>query len=112
VLSYYRLRSVDNDGTSEVTKVVSVTQLSGKTVVKLFPQPTENQLNAQFETKIGGTAQVTVLDAAGRVIFTQKQATTEGVNNLQIPTADWAKGIYFLQIADGTTTLTEKFFKK
>ena len=61
LISYYRLRSVDVDGTEQISKIVSATQ-SGRQLAlnSVYPVPVQDELNVVFThcktiAKSGGT---------------------------------------------------------
>ncbi len=48
---------------------------------------------------------------AGNEMYIQALELLEGNNVFTIETANWAEGIYFIQIKTAEGTLTEKFLK-
>ena len=68
-LVYYRLKQVDTDGTSTYSPVRSVR--FGKVVpaIALFPNPATTATNLDLTALPAGSYQVSVLDAAGRVVL-------------------------------------------
>jgi hypothetical protein len=111
-VSYYRLKTMDVDGKESISKVVSVKQANVKGTFKVFPQPVADVATIQLESTTNGAGNITVSDASGRVVLTQKAVYTEGSNSLSISTQNLASGLYLIRLDNGLTTITERFIKR
>ncbi|WP_151089263.1 T9SS type A sorting domain-containing protein [Hymenobacter baengnokdamensis] len=89
---YYRLRSVDRDGSRTYSPVETVTLTPASAGLALFPNPTK-----ATTTLTGATAGTTiqVLDALGRVVSTTTADAT-GAATLALP-AGLASGVYIVR---------------
>jgi Secretion system C-terminal sorting domain len=104
---YYRLKIVDKDGKSTVSKIVSVA--FGKNLaVRVFPNPIRDELTIEWPTAVK-TRTIELVDVLGRSVFRQN---TEGVHLLKINTTNWQSGIYVLKISDGTSVFQQKIVKQ
>jgi hypothetical protein len=112
LMSYYRINTIDKDATEHLSPIVSVKQNTTKGAVKLFPQPANDNLTLQVESPITTKATIQVLDASGRLLWTQTADFTEGVNSFQVPTQNLTNGLYLMTVNNGITTFTEKFMKQ
>ncbi len=98
----------------EAPLATSVADLSNNVVVKIYPNPTAEQLNVQAILPKTSSVQLTVFDALGKMA-TNAEATAPGgelsttLNVKQLPA-----GIYWLEIRsmDDTIRTTQKFVKK
>ncbi|MDO7845145.1 right-handed parallel beta-helix repeat-containing protein [Hymenobacter sp. M29] len=75
-LVYYRLKQVDVDGTATYSLVRTVTFTATATAepaISLFPNPATSTTQLDLTTLPAGTYQVSVLDAAGRVVLSVKR---------------------------------------
>jgi hypothetical protein len=106
---YYRLRSVDFDGTEEFSRVVAVRYLSSN-AVQLFPNPASHEVNIQLNFIPAEQTIHVLTDLYGRTIrqfITRSQRET-----LTLPGI--LPGVYFLKTKSGKDTflnrlvLTEK----
>lgn len=70
-----------------------------------FPNPVSDMLNIPIKRKVEGQVQVTVTDAAGRIVMDQGVAMN-GADVLRVEAANLANGInlFSLRFADGSTT--------
>ena len=70
----------------------------GGVSVKVYPNPVGEMLNIAMETKNVAAADVTITDAVGRVVMSQRINTTSGNALLPVSTESWAAGIYFVNV--------------
>ena len=64
----------------------------------LYPNPTKNAINAQFEGLNEGKYLLMVVDNLGRTVFTQPFMSAANSVSLRIETNKWASGMYFLSV--------------
>lgn len=94
---YYRLRSVDTDGSEEVSEVRSV-KLNAQSKaaladINIFPNPATDYVNINATSKEKTEKSVTVYNAAG-----QMMTKTSFVNTTSIVTQDYNAGTYHMVI--------------
>jgi hypothetical protein len=90
---YYRLRSVDRDGTSAYSAVQVVMLTPAAVGLALFPNPTTTNATTLVGASVG--ARIQVLDAVGRVVTTATADAT-GAAELKLP-AGIASGVYVVR---------------
>jgi Secretion system C-terminal sorting domain len=111
-LSYYRLRTVDFDGSEQFSKVISVERKSGKFGIhKIFPSPTNGETTIDFSVIEKGTVELSVVDVLGKVVLQKNIAVTEGAYSEKINVAHLANGTYFLQLKSGFSIEQARFSK-
>ncbi|MEM9884724.1 MAG: fasciclin domain-containing protein, partial [Bacteroidota bacterium] len=65
----------------------------------LFPNPTTTELNIRVEASDDRSVDVQIIDTNGRIVkLFNSQAIFEGINTLQVPTADLTNGIYYFRM--------------
>ena len=67
-------------------------------VLNLFPNPTEREVTAQFESAMSGNFQYIITDLAGKVVAEQAFEAQEGMNILTIGLDQVGKGAYMVSI--------------
>jgi PKD repeat protein len=77
--------------------------LALNTEVRIFPNPTSNQLSIDTDLEI---SVITILDLTGKMILTTKQ------NTKTLSVADLSNGIYFIKLVTDEGTITKKFVKQ
>lgn len=108
---YYRLNSVDKDGSHAYSDVVLVSfghkDVSG---VVVYPNPFTENLTLNIMQHSEGVVNIEVLDIGGRVVTTPfVKNLTMGTNVLMLKELnDLSKGVYFIKIITGNEP---RFFK-
>jgi len=111
--NYYRLKMIDLDGTSDLSKVISVkTECHNKEKFILYPNPGVvgyGSLNLRLQST-SDKAHIHISDMYGRVIRKMVIETEiNEINTIQMEVADLIEGSYFLQIIDGIKEYSETF---
>jgi hypothetical protein len=111
--SYYRLRSLDLDGTEQFTKIISVVRKGGKFAInKVFPSPTHNEANIDFSTIEKGIVDLTVVDILGKVVFKKNITAGEGTHFEKMDVTNFVNGTYFVQLRSGSNFEQARFVKQ
>lgn len=112
-LSYYKLSQTDFNGASKSFEVITLLR-DGVSfgLVELAPVPARSNLDITFATPVNGTVEVTVFDAAGKLIHTQNADATNGLNSLSLNVTTYASGVYFVRFNNGVEVLTTRFVKE
>jgi hypothetical protein len=93
--SYYRIKSVDFDGTTEYSKTVMV-QFNALEI-STFPNPTTGKIFLQGVDK----AEIEIVNTLGKVV---SKFNFNGNSNSEIDLAQLPDGIYFISITQNQTT--------
>lgn len=74
-----------------------------------YPNPAKNQTTVAFELENNSDANITVTDMSGKVVYSEViQNANAGKNEMTISTANFANGIYFLNLATSNINAQEK----
>jgi uncharacterized repeat protein (TIGR01451 family) len=98
-VTYYRLKSVDIDKKSGLSKVVSVSHSTNTSFsFSLYPNPTSGQFVIKF-SQPAGEVRIRINDVRGKIIY-EKKISGIGANNLLIPInfPSLDSGVYFIQV--------------
>ena len=82
-------------------RVSSIKQQTIK-AIKLFPTPTSNIVQLEFDMLLQRNLQLKVIDVNGNELQSQLLQTNTGLNNILIDVSQYANGIYFIQINDAS----------
>jgi Secretion system C-terminal sorting domain len=97
--SYYRLRSVDFDGQDERSSIVSVTRRSGIFgMTGVYPSPTSDLVNIQFEAMEEALVTLKVTDTNGRLVLEQQVSAIKGDNLTELSLGNLPVGTYAIQL--------------
>ncbi|ODS84451.1 MAG: hypothetical protein ABS46_03475 [Cytophagaceae bacterium SCN 52-12] len=100
-LNFYRLKTVDLDGTSEISRVVSVD--FAKDVAEaafVYPNPASESIRFSNNLDLNRVKSVSVTDLRGNVVYTAGSISADG-----IPAARFRDGLHIIRVRmdDGTT---------
>lgn len=115
LLTYYRLKQVDIDGTyaySDIIKIDTDCTDSAGDILDIFPNPVSNSMQIRLYSNTHEHANIVVMGMQGRVLFKQAFALTEGPNFIDCNVADLAAGTYFVRIEGASSySKAHKFIK-
>lgn len=110
-VNYYRLVSIDNDGTIAVyaaIQTVKVTSLAGESV-QVYPNPVKgNVINLTLNGYAAGNYTYKLVNAAGATV--QQGNVSYGSSNVTIATTASA-GVYVLYLSNGNSVVKTKLVK-
>lgn len=108
--NYYRLKSLDNDGTFEYSAIIAVKN-SIKSQLSVYPNPVkaDGRFKLQLpDALMNGVQSVKLLDGSGKMIWAKGNASE--MKDLAVPSG-FAKGTYFLQVLYNNELITLKVMK-
>ncbi|MBL7982005.1 MAG: hypothetical protein JNL52_09370 [Flavobacteriales bacterium] len=110
----YRLRSVDQDGSSTTSDVVAVIFRAAPGALRAFPNPTEGDLNIDLDVVHDGSHSLRILDASGRLVRVVQQSFAAGPQRFSTWVGELAAGPYemTLEAPDGTVLQTGRLMKQ
>jgi len=110
----YRLRQIDFNGNSELSKsaCVNISEEKITTEVLPTPNPFNNSLQLNYATATEGNAHIEVVDMLGKVQLQTNEHVNKGANSIHLNTETLPLGIYFLRVSQGSEVLTKRIVKK
>jgi len=101
-LSYYRLKSVDQDGHfgySQVVRLKRNNSTDGNAYI--YPNPAQSELSFVYKATIDDTKlYVEVLDVTGRVVMKQDEIVNAGSTTMTLNISSLANGNYIIRYND------------
>ncbi len=111
-VSYYRLDQTDFDGTTASSEVISlVRDQVGFSITTIAPTPAVEYVDVSFLSGDDRMVELNVIDLLGRNIGSFEINATTGNNTLRLDLNEYAVGVYFIQLDNGDSVLTQKFIK-
>lgn len=101
--NYYRLKSIDNDGSFAYSKTVAIETGKGKKSIKIFPTNTEGVVHIQNDDLTG--VNVSVFNAMGQLVYANKSTNSVDLSGI-------VAGLYFIEVQTGNGKVVEKVFKR
>lgn len=101
------LTSQNHCGSQSVSKVIGVNELNNlsESTFSVLPNPFVNQLNLQFKTM--ESAQITILDLTGKILFDKEYKQESITLNLE----DLTSGQYLLKVKQDSKNTVQKIIK-
>lgn len=97
--------------TVDVSVTVGIEEKEAFNSISLYPNPTANIANLNFNLKNESDIQVLVFDIAGKIIFDAKETNVlTGENNIAIDMINMNNGIYFVTIKADKAVVTKRLF--
>lgn len=109
--AYYRVRLVRENGTNVTSNTLAIEQqfMNDLELIKMFPNPAENNLNVVLSSKTETTYQLTLSTLNGQKVFDHSQTVQNGLTYTSIDVREFQNGFYLLTLAkDGKTLSTHK----
>jgi hypothetical protein len=75
-----------------------------------YPNPVSTELTVEFGSESAQNANLTLRDAAGRIVYAESKAAAEGFNSAKVSVDGLASGIYMLQLQMNDRTEQIKVF--
>jgi len=79
--------------------------------MKVSPNPVSGSFSLTFNSDLQGISECRILNVIGETIYNETIETT-GVLQKDINVSSFAKGIYFIEIVNGTSIYRSKFIKE
>jgi hypothetical protein len=93
--NYYRLKSIDLDGSFRYSDVIMVYTGSSNTI-KLYPNPNERTFTLELQDDMGLPVNLSLVDRLGRSLYTE--VLSANTTQVQLP-ATVEAGIYFVKLS-------------
>jgi hypothetical protein len=98
-ITYYRLKQTDFNGKFSYSQIISIeNKLDQITVSNIHPNPTNDEVNFDFYSPVGGVIKIKIMDIAGRCVAVKTQNIEEGKTSLNTQMNSLAKGVYSLKV--------------
>jgi len=101
-------REIINASEHSLNIVTDVEKVSSIINYSIYPNPTNNFINLNFNLNNSKNISVSIVNSLGQEVYNNTDNYYSGFNYLEIDCKNWSKGIYLIQINDGNIINTEK----
>jgi hypothetical protein len=113
---YYRLKDVGLNGnvTYSEIKMIRISNISNQNIgLQAFPNPYMDKVTINFESKISGTSEIRMINAAGAVIMKMEPIVNKGSNTFHFQNLTSQRpGLYVVNIlVNGQSIGSQKIIK-
>ncbi len=110
---YYRIKTVDIDGSFSFSEVESVKQSVQQFAVIIRQNPVSNVLKLKVESATNGKAYISVSGVEGKTLITKSVDVIGGSNDIQMNEAgSLSKGVYFIKVIMDGKAIVNKIVKQ
>jgi len=92
-----------------ISNTVSINDNEENAGFVVFPNPADDATTIKFNVQSADDALVTVSNTLGETVYSSSEKLTAGVNTIQINTAAFINGIYFVSVQHNGTSSTSSF---
>ncbi len=111
--NYYRLKQVDIDGEYVYSNIVSARLKSNmETDMTVYPSPVQNTLTIILNSDVSEQAVLSISNAVGQIVLSQKIVIQEGQNTSLIDLAELTSGLYHVNVSSGSKTVIKTIVKQ
>ena len=96
---------IDREGSTLLSNANSRSNAIDNSDFKVFPNPTNGQVNFQYSSPNKDVLEYTVSNILGKVLFKKEQALEQGTNILQVDISAYPDGVYFLNVVGKNTSM-------
>ena len=103
---YYRYQSVDFDGYTEFSPIVSGKLIGAEGFSQsllLYPNPSNGSVFMELSLESNSTLELQVLNSAGQIVQSRDLSGNEGNNVFVLDSQQWAAGVYVIEVSEQTT---------
>jgi hypothetical protein len=111
MVSYYRLKNIQLDGKSTLSKVVEIRRSKPSGILLEMPNPVRNLLSMQIVTDNTARLQLTVFNSMGQAVLQDKLDCNKGTNQFTRSVQKLPAGNYHLLLSDEKTQSVSSFIK-
>jgi hypothetical protein len=111
-VGYYRLKQVDINGNDSYSRIIRIARekiLSSLNVS--FANPVNDIIKLNIETSVAGSAQIQIVDIAGKTMLLQSANWQKGFNQQQVAVRKLTAGNYYLVITQDGNRKAYPFIK-
>jgi len=111
-ISFYRLKTVLQNGKFEYSNVISINNSKSEFVFKVYPNPAKDYLNLNIKAIKKSNADLKIVDAYGRVVLQQKMIIEKGTQAMYLDINKLTTGMYNVQCIIDGESFNQKFIKQ
>ena len=109
--AFYRLKFVDNHGMYKFSNIVTLSIRDILFDVKNLTNPFNNYITVDYTIPSGGEVILQLYDGIGKLVFTQKQLATKGMNSNRLELPPLTSSIYTFKIIYKNESIVKRIIK-
>jgi len=90
--------AIDDIRIYDLAPATSIASVANQMKLLAYPNPASQDLNLRFELEGSDALQISLRNTLGQVVYQKTERLDAGVQQLQLPVADLARGMYILEV--------------
>jgi hypothetical protein len=112
-LAYYRIKTIDSDGSFQYSDLISLKRESLDLLVgKVFPNPTTNLFTTDIYASALEDVQYSIFNINGQLLQQKQTIVNTGVTRLEVDLNNYPPGIYLFKLSIGEQQFIQKIQKE
>ena len=114
-ISYYRIHTIDLDGSEYFSKTISVNRdmpLTDMEISNIFPNPTNGKSTIIYFSPASAVTEIIITNMIGEVILSKSIITHEGSNRFELDLNAYNSGIYSITLQNRYSIITSRIIKR
>jgi len=111
-ICYYRLKQTDYNSNFSYSPIIAIYSEKKQNSLTIVPNPGGDLVTINFYADDNDDALLNIFDNKGRLISTKAISISKGSNLSEINLSSLSKGVYFISISSGSSTLNKTRFIK
>ena len=91
--------------------LLSTNSFEETAAIKIFPNPTANNVSINYNLKESGTVRISITDCLGQLVYDTIVIGKANENEQQINMSNFASGVYFIKMQTGSKSFCGKIIK-
>ena len=113
LISYYRLRQMDFNGTETMSKTIAIKRGdSNSSSLSVFPTPVHDQLHLLFDQPGNHRFELKIYNLKGKLLYSQQAISDGVVYTLPLAGPSFTSGVYLLQVIEDGEAYSTKIIKE
>lgn len=104
--------AIDDIRIFDLAPATSITSVANKLQLLAYPNPATQDLNLRFELLEDDQMNISLRNTLGQLVYQQNQRLDAGVQQLQLPVANLARGMYILEVRGSQHSTFENIILK
>ncbi|MBL0355983.1 MAG: T9SS type A sorting domain-containing protein [Chitinophagaceae bacterium] len=109
-INFYRLKIIDQSN-NEKFSVVRNVRNEGTADIAIYPNPVRDKIQVNITSDKLDKAAISITDMNGRIVYTKTMSVNEGINYINVNTANFSTGTYVMKIGLNEDMVVRKFNK-
>ena len=112
-LAYYRIKTVDFDGSFQYSEVISLAREDKDVrIVRMFPNPVSDLLTTEVYVPENNDLSWSLMNVSGQQVLNQHYRVATGMERLSIDLSNQPTGVYFLHLRVGDKLIIRKVVRR